>query len=133
MVHHDINSFEDGFVFRVPDSGFIDFQDRSGQHLRGGEDEYHLRVREDVVNFVHLFKNLDPRLHQAGSLVVGSELVNELLDVRNLGLLLVELLLLVLVPVCSGSLEVIVVTGVVLELHVEEMDDLVACRIQELS
>lgn len=90
-------------------------------------------VREDVVDFVHLFKNLDPRLHQASSLVVGSELVNELLDVRNLGLLLVELLLLVLVPVCSGSLEVIVVTGVVLELHVEEMDDLIACRIQELS
>ena len=104
---------------------------RNDLWVRENEDD--TGVGHDFFNYIHLLDPLDTGLDHGSSLGVGSELVDELLSVSNLLLLGFSVSGLQLVLLIPHFLKGVVISLVVVQLLVEQVNDLVAAEVQELS
>src|SRR3990167_2091557 len=101
--------------------------------LRNVEHEHSGGVFHDLLHFLEFLQILDSRLDQRCSLGVISELVDKLLDVTHLLLLSIECFLLLGFGLLYLLLEEIIITVVVSQLLVVEVDDVCANTVQEVS
>ena len=132
-VYAEVDVSEDDVLLGVPEGAVLDLQQGWPELFRSREDEHAGGVLHDLVDQLQLVDGLDSALHHRGSLGVVPELIDEGLHVRDGVLLGIELLHLELQLFGARLLEAVVVTLVVGEFLVLEVDDFLAADVQELS
>lgn len=133
LVDGEIEVLEDELVLRITELSILNFHERWHNFFWGLEDESARWVRKNLLNKIHLFQHLNSTLYECGSLGIGSEFFNELLHVLDFFLLELVLFLLKGSQFVSGFFELVVVTSIVDQLLLIEMDDFFTGLIQELS